>query len=211
MLNGGSQISSLEGWLDKAPTKLRPHLLQAAFSYGYGSELFASDPQLWLKRVDEVPEDRRADAMTSVASGWARSDPEAALKWATALPNAGQRHQVILAAVGAWAQADPQSAAGWADALPAGESRDGASQALVYALNTSQPETAWAWALNIGDKGTRMSAIQTVYRTMRNKDAAIAEQMLQGASLSPDEIKVLQNVPNEGPIRVSGSGFLRPF
>ncbi len=208
MLNGGSQMSSLEGWLEKSPAKLRPYLLQAAFSYG--SEQFATDPQLWLKRVDELPEDRRLSAMTSVARGWAGSDPEAALEWASALPKADQRHQVILSAVGSWAQADPQSAAAWADSLPAGESRDGAAQALVYALNAQQPETAWAWALNIGDKGQRMSAIQTVYRTMRSKDAAVAEQMLQGASLSPDEMKVLQNLPRQAPVR-AGTGAIRVF
>jgi hypothetical protein len=208
MLNGGSQMASLEGWLEKSPSKLRPYLLQAAFNYG--SEQFATDPQLWLKRANELPEDRRLNAMASVASGWASADPEGALAWATALPDTGQRHQVILSAVGSWAQADPQSAAAWADSLPAGESRDGAAQALVYALNTRQPETAWAWALNIGDKGQRMSAIQTVYQTMRSKDAAIAEQMLQGASLSPDEMKVLQNLPRQAPVR-AGTGAIRVF
>ena len=209
MLNGGSQMASLEGWLEKSPAKLRPYLLQAAFNYG--SEQFATDPQRWLQRVDELPEDRRLNAMTSVARGWASADPEAALEWATALPKADQRQQVILSAVGSWAQADPQSAAAWADSLPAGESRDGAAQALAYALNVQQPETAWAWALNIGDKGQRMSAIQTVYRTMRNKDAAMADQWLQSASLSPDEIKVLQNVPSQGPRRRPGTGFIVPF
>jgi hypothetical protein len=205
MLNGGQQIASFEGWYEKASARMRPYLLQAAFTYG--SEQFGADPDRWLKRVQELPEERRLNAMTNVARGWAGVDPEAALEWATSIQDNGQRTQMVLSATGAWAQADPQAAATWADTLPAGPNRDGAAQALVYALSTQQPETAWSWALNIGDKGQRMSALQVAYRTMRSKDAAVAAQMLQSASLSPDEINVLQNVPNLNP----GVRFATPF
>ncbi|MHA3772387.1 hypothetical protein ACXR0O_12710 [Verrucomicrobiota bacterium sgz303538] len=195
LINGGSQMYRIEELLSKASPKIRPYLLETGFQYGFGfydpSRGAALDPTRWLQRLDELPADRRVNAVSGLARGWASSDPQAAINWAMSLTDPAQREQAFGAAASAWAGSDPYESARWINSLPAGANRDTAARSLVGALSDSEPETAWTWALGIETPGQRMGALQIAYMGLRKKDPAIAKQLLQSANLSPAETQLL--------------------
>jgi hypothetical protein len=88
LINGGSQIDRLESLIAKPSPKTRPYLLEIGLQYGsmYASnnqQIIDFKPEVWLPRLEELPPERRANAINGMAQGWALNDPEAALQWAT--------------------------------------------------------------------------------------------------------------------------------
>ncbi len=197
LINGGSQLERLEPLLEKASAKIRPYLIEISLQHGMayiGDRQSKIDfkPEVWLARIEELPADRRSNAMMGVAQGWAANDPEGALKWATALPDAAQRQQAFMGAVSTWVRNDPYEAAAWVGTLPKGADRDSAAQSLANSLCQSQPETAWTWAMSIENPDARRSSMQFAYWSLQKKDPAIADEMLKSANLTPAEVETLQ-------------------
>lgn len=204
LLNGGQQFHRVEELLEKASPHLRPFLLQAAFEVGSGE--LGSNPERWVKRLDELPEGARPNALGGLARGWASADPEAAKDWALGLSNPTERNSAINSVAHAWAAADLHGAAAWVNTLDKGATRDGATQSLVYAVSQSQPHAAWPWALSIEAKAMRLSALQFAYQAMRQKDPGSAEQMLQSPELAPEEISELKKAA-----AVPGRAMILPY
>ena len=94
-----------------------------------------------------------------------------------------------------WATVDVYSSSQWINSLPSGEARDSAVQGLVRALTISAPEDAWTWALSVQASGNRLSALQVAYTGLTKRDPARAQQFLQSADLSSDEIAAVQQPP----------------
>jgi hypothetical protein len=183
MLNGGSQMNLFEEFMDSASSKIRPLLLAAGFEYGLRESV--SDPDRWVKRIDELPPDRQISAVQALARGWASSDPIAAMNWALSLPEGSQREAAFGPATSMWAQNDSYEISQWIEAQPAGSNRDIATRSLVGVLSESQPETAWNWALRISDEQARMNALQLAHMGLRRKNPEAADQLLQSANLPP--------------------------
>ncbi len=181
LFNGGSQMVRFEDLLAKVSPKLRPFLIESGFSFGVGNG--GVDPAKWLPRLDELPAEQRPGAVSGLARGWAASDPQAAVGWASALTDPVERDQAISGAVFAWAVADPYESAQWINALPKGATRDFAAGSLASALSESAPESAWTWALSIETPQNRMNALAVAYMGLTRKDPAIAQQLLQDAKL----------------------------
>ena len=196
LINGASQMNRFEDLLGKASAKIRPLLLEAGFQYGLQNSV--SDPALWLMRIDELPVDRRANAIGGLARGWATNDPEAAVQWSLSLADPGQKYQALNNAMSTWARTDVYEASEWVNSLPVDAYRDVAARNLVGALSATEPESAWTWALSIRDPGERQGALQLAYAAMRKKDPGIAQQMLQNANLSVTEAKALQEQLGQG-------------
>jgi hypothetical protein len=193
MLNGGSQMYLFEELMEAASPKIRPLLLAAGFDSGLRESV--TDPERWLRRIDELPEDRRVNAMGALASGWAASDPAAAMKWALSLPEGSSQRETAFGSVAsAWAINDPYEVSQWIEAQPAGAMRDTATRGLVSALSMTQPETAWKWASSIADTGVRFSALQLAYMGLKKKDPALAAQMLESANLPPQQFEGLRKI-----------------
>jgi hypothetical protein len=201
LLNGGTQMDRLDALLAQASPKIRPILLDAGMEFGLrnmGPDQGGTDfkPDVWLSRLNELPEDRRTNAIAGIAQGWAAADPDAALAWATKLTNPMQRQQAYMSVIGSWAQIDSYGAAAWTNALPAGPDRDTAAQSLANALCQSQPETAWTWAMSIENQQLRRSSLQFAYWGLQKKDAGAAEQMLKAANLPKDQMEALRKSPS---------------
>ena len=189
VINGGSQMNRFEELLSKASPKIRPLLLEAGFQFGGRNA--GADAARWTQRLSELPSERQANAVGSLASGWAQVDPEAAIQWALSLPDAGQRDRALQNATGTWAAADPYEASAWINSLPAGKDRDIATRNLVGALSAAEPETAWTWALSIGSSEQRRSALELAYMGMVKKDAALARNFLQSSDLPAEQKSAL--------------------
>jgi hypothetical protein len=208
LLNGGSQFYRMEGLLEKASPKLRPFLLEAAFSYA-GSEHIGKEPKVWIERLNELPEDRRPQAAAGLVRSWATADPQAAQEWALKLPEGNMRENAIGSVMSVWTQSDPHGAATWVNTLPSGTTRDNAAFAMANAMSRSEPESAWTWAMSIETPARRTAALQSAYTALRQKDPNIAREMLQGANLGADELKALERMPEPSK---SGVGvFIRSF
>ena len=190
LINGGSQMNRFEELLANASPKMRPYLLQTGFEHGLQNG--APNPALWTARLDELPPERRLNAMGALARGWATGDPEGAIAWATSLPDAAQRDHAFESAARTWAATDSYAAAQWINSLPSGSNRDVAVAGLVGALARNQPENAWTWALSIETPQRRLQALQLAYALTRDRDPSVAENLLQSANLSPEEMKALQ-------------------
>jgi hypothetical protein len=191
LINGGNQMHRFEDLLAKASPKIRPYLLETGFTHGFGN--IVTEPAVWLARLEELPADRRGNAMSALAGNWARSDPEKALEWAMSLKDSAQREAAFNSATSSWAAADVYEASQWINSLPAGGDRDIAVHSLAGALARSEPESAWTWALTIGNPTSRRNALSAAYFAMSRKDAAIADQMLQNADLPAADKKQLRD------------------
>ena len=191
LFNGGSRMDLFEGLYEKAPEKFRARMIEVAFSNG--GQFMANDPARWVARLNEIPAERRANAVGGLASAWATADPAAAIKWASALPHEGGRDTALRNIVSTWAAADPRDAAQWVNTLPQGSGRDSATQSIVMALSRSEPQAAWDWALSIKSEELRFGSIRTAYLGLMKKDAATAEQLLSSSNLQPDAVKLIRN------------------
>ena len=194
LLNGGSQMDRFEDLLGKISPKLRPYLIETAFSSGFGNPNVNSviDPAKWLPRLNELPAEQRTNAIAGLARGWAMTDPQAAVAWAGSLTDPAQRDSAISSTAMTWASADIYESSQWIDSLPAGQTRDVAVQGLVNALTHSAPEAAWTWALSVKTPQARLNALSSAYMGLTQKDPAIAQQFLNDAKLSAGEAAALQ-------------------
>ncbi len=194
LLNGGNQMHQLDEFLANASPTMRPFLIEAGLQFLPQGQF--SDPAKWVKYLNEIPEERRGNAVIGLARGWARSDPETALQWSLTLTDPAQRESALGYAAGTWATEDAVDAAHWVNALPAGANRDIGAQVLALSLARSEPETAWTWALSVANADRRRGALQAAYVGLLEKDAGIAQQMLQSANLPPAEVKAIADAMN---------------
>ena len=193
LLVNGNGMNRIEDFLATASPKMRAYLIETALTRNSGS--IGTDAPLWVDRLGELPADRREKAVAGLAEGWAKADPQAALRWALAQPDPAQRDAALNATAKAWAGSDLRDAAAWINAQPAGGNRDTATRGLVGGIAYSQPESAWTWALSIQTPAQKIGALQTAYAGLRRKDPALAEQFLQRASLPPGDAKTVRQNP----------------
>jgi hypothetical protein len=188
-------MTRFEELLAKASPKMRPYLLETGFAYMLQRNS-GDDPQKWLGRVGELPQEQRANAAGGLARSWAGIDPQSATQWALTLKDPEQRNQAIANAVGTWSANQGREAAEWINSLPAGTDRDTAAVSLIGALGRSEPETAWTWALSVQAPEQRHRALRQAFMMLQQKDPALALQMVQGANLpGPEATALLLQVP----------------
>ena len=189
LINGGSQMHRFEELFENASPTLRPYLIETGFMYG--ADAIGADPQRWLARLDELPTDKRSNAVGGIARGLAANDPQAAADWALSLKDPIQGQQALSQVCMTWAGSDVYEAANWIGSLPEGVNRDTATRGLVNALSFSEPETAWTWALSINSQEYRLSALQLAYMGLEKKDPKIAQQLLQSTPFTPEESNMI--------------------
>jgi hypothetical protein len=120
LLNGGSQMNRFEELYEKASEKIRPLLLENAFMFGLNQS--GLDPVKWLPRIEELPVERRGQAIAGLARSWASSDPAAATQWALSLKDEQSRTNALSSATASWIQSDRFEAASWIN-CPLGAAR----------------------------------------------------------------------------------------
>jgi hypothetical protein len=195
MFQGSTTMTRVDELLAKSSSKTRPFLLEISFAYALQRNIGA-DPQRWLGRIDELPQEQRSNAAGGLARSWASTDPQSATQWAFTLKDPEQRNHAIGNAVGAWSANHGREAAEWINSLPAGADRDTATVSLIGAIGRSEPETAWSWALSVQAPVQRQHALRQAFTMLQQKDPALAQQMVQGANLPGSEATaLLQQVP----------------
>ena len=109
-----------------------------------------------------LPATTTSEAQALFMIAWVDSDPEAAIKYFSALP---QNDAMGPAAVGfyeGWAYLDSAAALAWAETLANGPVRQAVAPEVVEELAEHSPGEAWRWAASIADLEVRAMAYDTI-------------------------------------------------
>lgn len=145
-------------------------------------------------------------AITSIAKGWAKSDPQAALTWAESLADSSA---ALKSVVTVWASADPASAVAYVKKSPAPENFLSIAPALAQKLATTDPQAALVFGQSlpageiqtaalgnalIGLAGSNFTAAWTVVAGLppgESHDAILANLVTIQAEKNPEQAAVL--------------------
>ena len=177
LLNGGSEVGRIDELIATSPPELSAALISAGFGANGGWP--GGDVKPWLARLEKVAPEDRARSSAILAGNWTATDPDAAIAWATALPDEEARKQSYAAIAGRWAQADSYEASQWIATLPAGAGRDAATRTLVGITAEAEPDSAWAWARQISDPQTRFDSMAMALAGFSKTDPAAGRAALQ--------------------------------
>jgi len=185
LFNGGSMLQRYDSLAAQAPDRLRQPLVDFAFNMLHSDNM--GDPQTWIGRLSQLPEDSRLHGVETIARAWAGQRPEDAATWAATLPAGEQRSMAAAAVTSAWAAKDAPGAAQWVATMAPGTERDASAGSLALAIADKYPRDAWQWALSIADAGERdRTAAQVVMRTAA-RDPDTARQWIDAGPFSNDD------------------------
>jgi hypothetical protein len=184
LLNGGQMLYRLDTLLQNGPDRLKTPLLEKAFDVLRSDNM--DNPNTWINRVQQLPEDARSSAYGSIARAWAEKNPQDALQWAMSLPQNAGLGSAVGSATSAYAASDPRAAANWVSALPDGAIRDQAAKSLSMAIADNHPSEAWSWAISIQSEPERMAAAELAAKMLARDNLANAEQIVDSSPLSAD-------------------------
>ncbi len=150
------------------------------------------DPDASWALLKQLPLDqqRYQNLQTEVLQAIIGDDPAKSIPYWAQLPVEAQRNSVSQL-VSLWTDQNPGEAAQWVDGLPAGEMRDRAVASLVSRQAEFEPAQAFAWAATIGDLSQRRDGMLEAARQLYLVDPTLAEQTIQTANLSGNQIAQL--------------------
>jgi hypothetical protein len=122
------------------------------------------------------------EALKVIGRTWAKTDPAAALAYATSL-SAAQRSSFVAGAMKEWAAKDPAAAAAWAASQTDTVLRAQLAKPLVEAWAKTAPDSALAWCQENLRGEARSKAIAGVVEGISQKDPAAASRLI--AELDP--------------------------
>ena len=116
------------------------------------------DAAKWTEQIDDKP--LRNQALVSVATAWAATDPNAAVHLALAdIPPGRQQDDAVVGIVERWTQIDPQGVSQWVSQFSAGPLRDTAIQNMVSIWTDQDPSGAAQWLGSLPAGQFRNSAV----------------------------------------------------
>ncbi|MEI6492939.1 MAG: hypothetical protein WCO94_10355 [Verrucomicrobiota bacterium] len=159
----------------------RKSVVQSVAS-GWG-RISPNDALKWSSTLADPGE--RTNAIRSIVSQWAGSDPAAAAKYVAAMPES-ERAAPMENVVSNWASRDSESAAAWLDRQPAGPSKDGALRALSRKIAQEDPEAALTWVAGISDEKQRLQQTESIARDWIRQDPTTARSWIASSKLPED-------------------------
>jgi hypothetical protein len=191
LLDHGAGLHRLDKLLGTAPPRLRPALVENAFSHLSAGTL--DDPQRWIALLSQLPEGTRVLGTEAVARAWAEQTPEDAVNWAASMPAGEARVEAVAAIASTWAAKDSPAASVWVSAMPPGPERDRSAQSLVVAIAGEFPREAWEWAMSIGDAERRTVAGTHAAKTLAARDPVTALALVENSSLTREAKTAIQS------------------
>jgi hypothetical protein len=116
------------------------------------------DAAKWTEQIDD--DKLRNQALVSVATAWAATDPNAAAQLAlTEIPAGRQQQDAVVGIVERSTQIDPKGTADWVEQFGAGTLRDTAIQNMVSIWTDKDPSGAAQWLESLPSGQFRNSAV----------------------------------------------------
>lgn len=191
LLGHGSMLHRLPRLLEGASQRLRPILVETAFTRLNVETL--GDPPMWAERLSLLPDAARVRATESFARAWAGRTPEEAMAWADGMVPGAARVAAVSAIAATWAAKDAPAAATRIAAMPPGPERDRSAEALVVAMAEEFPREAWGWALSIEDAEGRTRAAAYAAKAMAAQDSTGALAWIENSPLPIDAKAAIQS------------------
>jgi hypothetical protein len=135
----------------------RARLLGAA-----SGRLAANDPQHALALGSELEGSERAEFLTGLAAGWARTGGDAAWAWSLQQPDPALRNSLQETILASWAQRDPAAVASVLPQITNAESRQKLLQAIAGWWAHADTKAAFDWANNLGTPQEREAATAAI-------------------------------------------------
>ena len=117
--------------------------------------------------------------MRVLARKWATKEPEAALVWASRLPEGRSRHFAVSFAFQGWYESDPEAAREWLLNQTEGEPLDPARAQLANYLVDREPEAAAVVARGMADPKQRRRELVNIIGKWMKEDRAAADAWLE--------------------------------
>jgi hypothetical protein len=177
-------IAAVEAWIASSDDAGERSNIIRAIDNAF-RPLSDSNTAAWAQRLAADPADgpRHSDV---VVRHWARTDLEAAINWASALPNQDDVERAVDGLAEAFAERDPGAATRWAASFPEGPVRFRALTRTAVYWAHFEPQEAARWLQNLGQPGVLESTVPAVYSNLLAKDPAGAESWLDGIPIKPE-------------------------
>jgi len=153
-------------------------------------------PQECFQLIAQLPYNEHVELMmSSLASGWARSEFDAALEWVLDIDEPSARHEAILAISGAWLKSDPGSVKSFALQIEDEEDRLELCRRLVRLIAEDDPNSAFDWIRSMPLQRTRDAlfpeAVDKWAFVAPRQAAAFVEQMEKGTGRDDSAMKLV--------------------
>lgn len=163
-------------WIAALPEACDKEAARISLAY----EACRTEPLLALQLViGSAPGPDRDGLLVHAVSQWAGADSRAAWEWASRVPDASLRDQLLASVAVASAEQDAEAAAGLvAGSLPAGPEQQRAAVAVAQRWARKSPRDAASWAVRFPDS-VRAYAVQNVVTVWTDQDSEAATAWLQ--------------------------------
>jgi hypothetical protein len=143
------------------------------------------DPVSASSALPEIPAEAKREAITRVASAWARQSSSDAVAWARQLPDENSKVIAISGIVAEIANTQPSTALSLAVEIPASPTRDELVSTAVRKWASDTPAAALAWARELNEPELRERTLASIAPSMAETDPAAAAEV--AAALPPGQ------------------------
>jgi len=144
--------------------------------------------------VGKQPAGEQKEMRESVGTMFMMSDPKKGAAFMLEGATAEEKPKIYARVVGTWAATNPDAAAEWLGSQGGGPELDQARSSLVYSISDKKPAAAMANVQAITDPELRFATANTVYRKWQTTDAAAANQALENAGLTAEQVQQIRSV-----------------
>jgi len=148
------------------------------------------DPSAW---VAKLPAADQKSLRENMGPSLLRTDPKKGAAFMMEGASEEDKPYRYSRVVGEWSEWDTIAAAAWLDSQGNGPELDQARQTLVSQMSKKNPANAMSKAQSITDADKRFSAISTAYGAWSKKDSSSADQALQNAGLTAEQVKSIRS------------------
>jgi hypothetical protein len=180
-----SDLSGALQWLDTLPASARKNdLIRWAMR-----DLPYSDSEEAQTEFAKLEADSQRAGAQWFSAAWAANDPDAAVKWTTALTDDEARANAIKGVISSWSYYHTEDAAKWVNELPGGLDRDVAAQSFATTVVGKDPRGAIEWASSIADDLRRETALRQVVTSWIGRDKGAATDWLASDTSLPEALR----------------------
>ncbi|MEI8039042.1 MAG: hypothetical protein WCJ14_11690 [Verrucomicrobiota bacterium] len=144
----------------------------------------------WIGQQPAAEQKELRDSMGAVLM---MTDPKKGAAFMLEGAAAEDKPKIYSSVMSTWARTSPDAASAWLAGQGNGPEMDQGRLALVNAISDKNPSGAMNHTLEITDANLRFTAANTVYQKWQAKDAAAANQALDKAGLTAEQVQQIRS------------------
>jgi leucyl/phenylalanyl-tRNA---protein transferase len=156
--------------------------------------LAPDDATAW---VAQQPAEEQKEMRESIGTALLMSDPKKGAAFMLEGATAEDKPTIYAKVVGGWAAMNQDAAATWLGEQGDGPELDQARSSLAFAMSDRNPAVAMANVRAITDADLRFTAASTVYAKWQATDAAAADQAIDNAGLTAEQVQQIRSASDQ--------------